>query len=169
MTAALAAVVVTQSSSPDWVDLWLADAPQAQITAAYRVQREADRVERMYERLGELHRHYTPRRHAFQRAVLADAVRARKPNRSLIRGLRRALRRGAEPRPNRGYEIASAPSASLSREAIAALQMLAEARGLYLIVGQHQTRLRNLETPLTREARFAVAASFRTLANWRGA
>jgi hypothetical protein len=157
------------AAESDWVGLLIADAPLEQIKAAFRAQRESDRVEAMYARLGELRRYYTPRRHAFQRAVLADAARAKTPNRRLIRGLERALRRGAEPRANRGHEIACAPSASLSREAIAALGMLADARGLYLIVGQHETRLRNLNlnTPLTREARLAVAASFRTIANWR--
>jgi hypothetical protein len=155
--------------STDWVDLWLADAPLEQVKAAFRAQREADRVEAMHARLGELRRYYTPRRHAVQRAVLATAARANTHNRRrLIRGLERALRRDAEPRANGGYEIASAPSASLSREAIAALGMLADARGLYLIVGQHETRLRNLNlnTPLSREARLSLAATFRTLVRW---
>ena len=157
------AAPATHRNAPDWVDLWLAEAPQEQVVAAYREEREVARIEEMYRRQGEMRRVYAPRRHAFQEEVLQSALRAKNRNAGLIRGLRRALRRDGEQRANGGYEIASADSQRLSREAIAALQMLAGARGLHLIVGQHQTRLRNLDTPLSREARLAITADFHRL------
>jgi hypothetical protein len=152
--------------STDWVDLWLADAPREQVVAAFRDECEAHHRLHEQRRTSERRAYFAARRHTFQRAVLADALHAKTRNLPLIRGLRKALRRDGEERANRGYDIASADSQALSREAIAALQMLAEVRGLYLIVGQHQTRLRNLDTPLSRDARLSVATAFRTLVRW---
>jgi hypothetical protein len=162
------AATATQRNAVDWVDLLLADAPIDRVVSAFREMHEAARVEEMYRRQAEMRRVYAPRRHAFQAAVLQSALRAKNRNAVLIRGLRRALRRDGEKSANGGYEIASADSQRLNREAISAMQMLAGARGLYLIVGQHQTRLRNMDTPLSREARLAITADFHRLSKLEG-